>query len=92
MRIHGTGKSSSSKQSYFPFFPTSGCIAKRENTYDGVEFKDQRSLLDELMRAQGLIPSYENEAQIRGLIYIYNLDEKKSPVSVSDLKALGVPL
>lgn len=90
-RIHGTGKiNETPNSSYFPFIPTSGCIAKRENTYNGVEYKDQRILLDTLMKILNLTPSFENEVQIKGLLYLIDINNKKAPVALSDLKEFGI--
>jgi hypothetical protein len=37
LRIHGTGtKNRNPTSSWYPFYPTVGCIASKENTYDGV--------------------------------------------------------
>src|SRR5690606_6912066 len=64
LRIHGTGLRSKKRKPYYPLVPTSGCIAQRENTYDRITYLDQRNLLDELMKASGLDPVFENEPHI----------------------------
>jgi hypothetical protein len=91
LRIHGTGKrNTDSSSSYFPFVPTSGCIAQRENTYNGVTYKDQRLLLDTVMEAMKLTPHYENETEVKGLLYILELDDKNEEVKLADLKIRGI--
>jgi hypothetical protein len=90
LRIHGTGLSSSSSQPYYPLVPTSGCIAKREGKYGKVKYTDQRELLDELMKASGLEAKADNEPNINALIYLLEIDAKKTPVALTDLQALGL--
>ncbi len=91
LRIHGTGRQiSSSHAPYQPFVATHGCISQREIKFQGVDYKDQRLLLDALMEASGLQPMYENEANIRGLLYVVEIDNKKGPVTKADLDALGL--
>lgn len=86
LRIHGTGRINTWPDStWYPFIRTSGCIAQRENTYYGVEFKDQRILLDTLMVAQGLEPEYDNESRLKGLLYFIEINDQAKAVSVSDL-------
>ena len=90
LRIHGTGTRSEEGATYFPFYPTSGCIAQRENTYGDTTYQDQRLLLDELMRTSDLEPVFGNEGLIRALLYVYELDDKPAPVALKDLKKFGV--
>ena len=91
LRIHGTGKTNHDPSTpYYPFMRTSGCIAQRENTYDGITFKDQRVLLDEVMKAMDLTPNYANEVKVKGIIYIMDLDDESSAVSAHDLASLGI--
>lgn len=91
LRIHGTGKLNKyPKLAFFPFMPTNGCIAQRENTYDGVTYTDQRDLLDQLMIASGYEPTYENEESIKGILYIVELDGQMSAVTAQDLKLKGI--
>ena len=86
LRIHGTGRINTwPDSSWYPFIRTSGCIAQRENTYNGVEYKDQRILLDTLMVAQGLEPVYANESRIKGLLYFIEVNDQAKAVTVSDL-------
>lgn len=91
LRIHGTGKINNDPETpYYPFMRTSGCIAQRENTYDGVEFRDQRNLLDAVMVAMDLEPTYDNEPKVKGLLYLIDLDDKNAPVTLEDLAAHGI--
>lgn len=90
-RIHGTGKINPDPTStFYPFMQTSGCVAKRENTYDGVEYKDQRLLLDTLMAAMNLPVAYENELKIKGLLFVFELNDEAAPVTLEDLDAIGI--
>ena len=90
-RIHGTGKINKDPSTpYYPFMRTSGCIAQRENGYDGVTFKDQRVLLDAIMTAMDLVPNYANELKVKGLIYLVEIDDKNAPVDASDLALRGI--
>lgn len=91
LRIHGTGKINTDPVTpYYPFMRTSGCIAQRENTYDGITYKDQRNLLDTVMKAMDIIPTYENETQVKGLLYIVEIDDKDAPVTLEDLALRGI--
>ncbi len=91
LRIHGTGKINPAPEApWFPFMRTSGCVAKRENTYDGKEYKDQRELLDTLMEALALTPAYENETAIRGVFFIMDINDDAKPVTLADLAAAGI--
>ncbi len=90
-RIHGTGKSNTEPATpYFPFMRTSGCIAQRENSYDGITFKDQRDLLDGIMKAMDLEPIYANEPKIKGMIYVVDMDDTDAPVTLEDLNQVGI--
>lgn len=89
LRIHGTGRINTDPASFwYPFYPTSGCIASRENTYDGVSFRDQRLLLDTMMRAMGLRTLYSNEEKIRGILYVVNIDSREDAVKEDDILPL----
>ena len=91
LRIHGSGKINTDPNTpYFPFMRTSGCVAQRENTYDGMAYNDQRILLDVVMTALGLTPKYENELQIKGVMYIMEIDEVAAPVELTDLTVMGI--
>lgn len=87
-RIHGTKREANRDEPHFPFLGTAGCIAQRENTYDGVTYKDQRNLLDDLMKTLGLAPVYANEPKIKAILYVMNIDNVKKSVELSDLLAL----
>jgi len=90
-RIHGTGKINKDPATpYFPFMRTSGCVAQKENTYDGVTYKDQRHLLDTMMKALELTPIYSNEVQIKGVLYVMELDDAQAPVTIDDLYQRGI--
>jgi hypothetical protein len=69
---------------------TSGCIAQRENTYDGVKFKDQRGLLDSIMKAMDLATTYVNETHVKGILYLVEIDDVNAPVTLSDLAFRGI--
>lgn len=77
LRIHGTGRTNRNFFTpYYPFVPTSGCLATNEASVLGLkEFHDQRLLLDVLMKASGLEASYENESKIHGLLYVVEFDD-----------------
>lgn len=86
LRIHGTGILNVDPASnWFPFFPTSGCVASRENTYSGVGYHDQRSLLDTMMMGMNLNPEYRNETRLKGLLYVVNLDSREEAVKEEDI-------
>lgn len=90
-RIHGTGKINNDPNTpYYPFMRTSGCIAQRENTYNGVTYKDQRFLLDQVMKAMDLAPVYANEPKVKGFIYLIEIDDKNEPVTAADLALRGI--
>lgn len=90
-RIHGTGKINTDPDTpYYPFMRTSGCIAQRENTYNGVTFKDQRELLDSIMVAMGLAATYENETKVKGILYLMEIDDQNAPVTLEDLALRGI--
>lgn len=91
LRVHGTGKINVDKETpYYPFMRTSGCIAQRENTYDGVTYKDQRGLLDSIMKAMDLAATYENETHVKGILYLVDIDDKNAPVTLEDLAYKGI--
>ena len=91
LRIHGTGKINVDKETpYYPFMRTSGCIAQRENTYNGVVFKDQRNLLDSIMGAMDLAATYDNETQVKGILYLVDIDDQNGPVTLADLAFRGI--
>lgn len=91
LRIHGSGKINVDPSTpYYPFMRTSGCIAQRENTYDGIEYRDQRDLLDTVMAAMEMDPVFENEPKAKGILYLMDIDDKEGPVTLSDLASRGI--
>ena len=76
LRIHGTGRTNLDPlKPYFPMVPTSGCLATNESRLMGLfPNDDQRSLLDALMIASDLHPTFENESKIHGLLYVVEFD------------------
>lgn len=91
LRIHGTGEVNYDPMTpWYPYIRTAGCVAQLEGTYNGITYDHQRILLDTMMRASGLIPSYQNEAQLKAIFYVVNIDDKKAPVTAEDLKELGI--
>lgn len=90
LRIHGTGLINNDETlSYYPHIPTSGCISTLEGQYQE-NYIDQRKLLDKMMKAMQLAPVYTNETDIKGVLYVINLDNEKSAVSEKDLKKLAL--
>lgn len=86
LRIHGTGLiNTDPASSWYPLFPTSGCIASRENDYDNESYHDQRHLLDQMMISMGLPVEYQNETRLTGLLYVVNIDSKEEAVKESDI-------
>ncbi|MEQ1876626.1 MAG: hypothetical protein ABL958_08265 [Bdellovibrionia bacterium] len=91
LRIHGTGKKNLDPFSTFkPFVATSGCIAQREATYNGVKYTDQRIILDTLMKASGLEAKFENETKIKALLYVVEVKNTKGAVDLRLLNELGL--
>ncbi|MFT6630402.1 MAG: hypothetical protein ACJAS4_000338 [Bacteriovoracaceae bacterium] len=91
LRIHGTGRVNDEPSStYFPHMPTSGCISTREGKYGAMRYTDQRKVLDKLMEASQLKPVYSNEPNIKGVLYVVNIDDQKKSVKLLDLKKYGV--
>lgn len=87
LRIHGTGRINEDKKTpYYPHVPTAGCVSTREGEYEDLTFKDQRLLLDKMIEASQLAPVFSSEEELRGVLYVYNLDNKKSKVTLDDLK------
>lgn len=90
-RIHGTGKLNNDPLTpYYPFMRTSGCIAQRENTYPEMTYRDQRELLDDVMTAMDMVPNYQNEVKVKGILYLVDLDDKNAPVLAEDLALRGI--
>ncbi|MGE3262164.1 MAG: hypothetical protein AB7K68_10320 [Bacteriovoracia bacterium] len=91
LRIHGVGEiSKETGKPYYPFIPTIGCLAQREGKYGAADYTDQRKLLDRWMNAMGLEAKFENEPLIRGIMYVIEIDDKKSAVNAEDLKLFGI--
>ncbi len=91
LRIHGTGNRNTDRASkFYPHFATSGCISTREMKYDGVTYKDQRVILDKMMESMQLAPVFANEVDIKGVIYVVELDDKKEKVTIKSLKEFGI--
>lgn len=90
-RIHGSGRMNTEPNApYYPLNRTNGCISQRENTYDGVTYKDQRDLLDTVMKALEMEPTYANEAKIKGILYIVELGDKNTQVTLEELQPYGI--
>ncbi len=90
-RIHGSGKlNTNPTTTYFPFRRTLGCISQRENTYGEITYKDQRDLLDSIMMAMELTPSYQNETKVKGVLYVLEINDKQSPMTLDDLVEFGI--
>lgn len=91
LRIHGTGRVNSNRDStYYPHTPTEGCVSVREGEYEDTLFEDQRLLLDEMMKAMEMAPVLVNEPQIKGMLYVIELDDEKEKVTKETLKKYGV--
>lgn len=91
LRIHGTGRFNDEPDlSYYPHIATSGCISTKEGRYFGIDFKHQRLVLDQLMKSSRLAPVYSNETNIKGILYVVNLDDKKQSVLLKDLNDYGI--
>ena len=65
-------------------------MAQRENTYNGIEYRDQRNLLDTLMKAQGMEVNATNETAIKGLLFIIEINDEDRAVTPADLKKIGI--
>lgn len=82
LRIHGTGlRNNNPQSSYYPFVPTSGCIAQKENSYGGVRYKNQRKFLDVMMEASELKVKFKNETKLKGLLYVVEVDGAKKAMT-----------
>ncbi len=79
LRIHGTGrKNFNPLTSYYPFVPTSGCLATNEASFLGTgigKAQDQRLLLNTLLNALNLPVTEENESKIHGLLYVVEFSD-----------------
>ena len=43
-----------------------------------------------MMVASGFDPIYENESRLLGLLYVIDIDKKKSPVTLEALREAGI--
>lgn len=91
LRIHGTGKlNTDSSTTFYPHVPTAGCISTREGKYSQATYTDQRIILDNIIKAQNLLPSYNNETKIKGILYVIELDNLKQPITQKTLAKYGI--
>lgn len=91
LRIHGTGRFNSEADStFYPHVPTSGCISTREGNYPEDTYIDQRKILDQMMIASQMAPVFTNEVNLKGVLFVVNLDKKKLPVTKKDLVRFGL--
>ncbi len=91
LRIHGTGNRNEDRAStFYPHYPTSGCISTREMKYDGIDYNDQRLVLDKMMDSMQLAPIYSNEVNLKGILYVIELDDQKKKVTPADLKSFDL--
>jgi hypothetical protein len=89
LRIHGTGQINQNPLSqWFPFMPSLGCLKMREGTYAAGTFNDQRILLNQILKAQGLESKESNDHFIKAVLYVYELDELDEPVTLEDVKKI----
>ena len=88
LRIHGTGKLNNEPESTrYPFRNSNGCITQREGRYSGVDYQDQRIILDQLMKALELPQTFENEENIVGTLYLIELDDQNKHVTWEEVSA-----
>ncbi len=86
LRIHGTGLVNRKFFSpFYPFVPTSGCIATNEVNSFWKKIHDQRKLLDALMKASDIEVNFSNEEKIKALLYVFEVDDQKRRVGLKDL-------
>jgi hypothetical protein len=91
LRIHGTGRVNTQPHiSYYPLTPTQGCISMREGNYFSKDFRDQRNILDQALKSSRLLPVYNNEPHLKGVLYVINIDKQKKSVTPETLKSIGV--
>ncbi len=91
LRIHGTGRINDEPElPYYPHMTSSGCITVREGNYPEATYDDQRIMLDALMRASNLDLNFSNEENIKGLLYVVEIDDEKKAVTRSDLEKYGI--
>lgn len=86
LRIHGAGyKNYNIFSRHYPFVKTIGCIGTREGRYGRNDYHDQRILLDTMMVASGLEPRYENESKLYALLYVVEINNIKSHVTLDEM-------
>jgi len=86
LRIHGAGfKNYNFLSKHYPFVKTIGCIGTREGRYWSKDYKDQRVLLDTMMKASDLEPNYENEEKLYALLYLVEINNISDHVSLSEM-------
>jgi hypothetical protein len=91
LRIHGTGLHNYFPfLSYYPFIPARGCVSMREGNYWSGKYDGTRTLMDQLMKSQGLAPKVENETKISSLLYIVEIDNERGAVTMEDLAQFGI--
>jgi hypothetical protein len=89
LRIHGTGtRNINPASAYYPLYPTVGCVASKENKYDGVTYADQRELLDVMMGSMGMTPQYSNETRLKGLLYVVDINNGVGAVELEEIEDL----
>lgn len=87
LRIHGTGRKNWNPFSrHYPFVKTAGCIMSLEGEYGDTDFIDQRLLLDEVMVASQLEPQYENESEIKGLLYLIEVSDEHEHIYLPEIE------
>jgi hypothetical protein len=75
LRIHGAGrKNLKIGTSYFPFVPTSGCLATREGHFGLFKFNDQKKILNQLIQALDLPNEESSEEKISAKLLVINTD------------------
>lgn len=76
LRIHGTGRVNKNPfVSFFPFVPTSGCIATNEASFGIFKAQDQRKLLDAMMDASNLEVTFENEVKLDAVLFVVEYND-----------------
>lgn len=89
LRVHGTGRLNKDPLStWYPHMPTAGCISTREGRYVDKSYMGQRLILDKLLFASRLLPSYSNEENINGILWVVNIGSQKRAVSAKDIEDL----
>lgn len=90
-RIHGTGRKQNPPGTpYYPFSRTHGCVSQRENLYDGMQYQDQRKLLDKIMTSLELEAKFINEPKIKGILYLMDLNDRNAALTAEDLRSYGI--